>query len=718
MAWRGGMIMYDRNNKVKDFEFYYLVELTRRKIKPLSRWEKPLSERECHWLRGHGLHAEIIPRSTLSGRQVVETIFSKSSRYTDLYKNKFANMRINKSAESQRLEGFLFGYPSCCVRQFIHHPYFPNRLDRDVQSILFHWACNTCLSTPELIPYYQSTRQSVYEWYNREFPNGMHARTRRRSFSKAIAALALSGGLLSAQTTPDSAHYIPLKNDININGLSYAEEIYLGTYDRGYSLSDCQTYARLFKTIIDSLPDTLQADRAYKIDHMMRGVIQCPICGLSINMGYVTVVNPLRRLQLDISYLGLHFMENGFFSYGSDADYQRVVIDTLKKIIYPFDGPHLLSVTGDSNGDGLTDAEEDSLRIDDTADNPDSNADGVPDGAGIAEELIRLFPKLKEQADGIHSSIEFKPVWGLENCQVCGSIHNMGVLEITNPENKRTCQIPYISLHAMAHGSFAMNGTVHENQRVNVMELYRSMKTHLLFINGDTDNDGLKDEEENHFGFDPNKADSDDDGVSDGMELAVMMADTIKSLPTTPSLDKPYVEYLAMYGVHLCTVCGDVVPMGVIKIYNPLINTISPLEFSNYAFHFLQKGSFASEGVDNARIDPILLSNFLKYSTGVPSDPAGSLPVKFDLKQNYPNPFNLQTVIPYSVSRRSRVSLKVYDIRGHEIKTLVDGVKTPGDKTVIWNGTTDDDSITDSGFYLYRLTVDGASQTKKMLVLK
>jgi len=70
---------------IKDFEFYYLVELTRQKIKPLSRWEKPLPERTHRWLRRHGLYVEQIPRKTQSGNSLTETIFSTSENYTNLY---------------------------------------------------------------------------------------------------------------------------------------------------------------------------------------------------------------------------------------------------------------------------------------------------------------------------------------------------------------------------------------------------------------------------------------------------------------------------------------------------------------------------------------------------------------------------------------------------------------------------------------------------------
>jgi hypothetical protein len=702
---------------VKDFEFYYLAELTRQKIKPLSRWEKELPEKACHWLKYNGIYVEKIPRKTLSGKDVVETIFSKSTNYLDFYQRRFSHTLINKRAENQRLEGFLFGYPSCCVEKFIHHPYFANNFSRAEQSLLFHWACTDCRSTKDLIPYYKKVFNDVSEWYNHEFRKIPFSRQFQKSIYMAMAAILFELGIVSAQSPADSLHYIQLPGDLNKNGLSYAEEIYLGAYEEYHITHDCQLFAKTFMNIIDSLPDTIQTDRAYRIDHMMRGVIQCPKCGLNVNMGYVSIINPLRNLQMDIPYMGLHFMDKGFFSYGSDEDYQRINIDTLKKIIYPYDPEHCLLVEGDKDSDGLTDSEEDSLWTAYTAEHADFNDDGVPDGYGIAEELIRLFSKLKEQPDGMHSSIEFIPVWGSEICQVCGSIQNMGSIKITNPENKRTLNMPFVGLHAMAHGSFAYNGTVHQNQRIDVIELYRTMKTHILIVNGDTDNDGLKDYEEEYFNFDLNIADSNNDGIPDGMELAIAFAGMIESLPTEPKEFEPWVEYLGMDGIHLCSVCGEEIPMGVMKIHNPAINSL-PLEFSNYAFHFLRKGSFACDGADENRINPIILSNFIGIPTVIHADQQTSVPEHFELKQNYPNPFNPQTVIPYYLSKQSRVSLKIYNICGQEVKILVDEVQTSGNKSVSWDGTNMDNRLVNSGFYIYKLTVDGVSLHRKMLLIK
>ncbi|MDZ7766264.1 MAG: T9SS type A sorting domain-containing protein [Melioribacteraceae bacterium] len=85
----------------------------------------------------------------------------------------------------------------------------------------------------------------------------------------------------------------------------------------------------------------------------------------------------------------------------------------------------------------------------------------------------------------------------------------------------------------------------------------------------------------------------------------------------------------------------------------------------------------------------------------------------FSLSQNYPNPFNPTTSIEYQVSSIEKVSLKVYDILGREIKTLVNEVKSPGSYDVQF-----DASQLASGVYFYRLTAGDFVQTKKMILLR
>lgn len=92
--------------------------------------------------------------------------------------------------------------------------------------------------------------------------------------------------------------------------------------------------------------------------------------------------------------------------------------------------------------------------------------------------------------------------------------------------------------------------------------------------------------------------------------------------------------------------------------------------------------------------------------------------VDFNLEQNYPNPFNPSTQIRYTLPQSDYVSLKIYDILGNEIKTLVDGFQYNGSYTMTWNGDNSAGSKVASGVYLYSLKANGKNITKKMMMVK
>ncbi len=90
-----------------------------------------------------------------------------------------------------------------------------------------------------------------------------------------------------------------------------------------------------------------------------------------------------------------------------------------------------------------------------------------------------------------------------------------------------------------------------------------------------------------------------------------------------------------------------------------------------------------------------------------------ALPTEFKLEQNYPNPFNPETRIRYQVSSISPVTLKVYDILGNEVTTLVNEQKGPGYYEVDFNAVS-----FASGVYIYRLQAGSYVSTKKMILMK
>ncbi|MEW6411120.1 MAG: FlgD immunoglobulin-like domain containing protein [Candidatus Zixiibacteriota bacterium] len=95
-----------------------------------------------------------------------------------------------------------------------------------------------------------------------------------------------------------------------------------------------------------------------------------------------------------------------------------------------------------------------------------------------------------------------------------------------------------------------------------------------------------------------------------------------------------------------------------------------------------------------------------------------ALPTKFDMKQNYPNPFNPTTEILFDVPTRSHVQIKVYNVLGQMVTTLVDEERAAGTYRVTWDGTSDGGNKVSSGIYFYKMEADSFVQTKKMALLK
>ena len=91
----------------------------------------------------------------------------------------------------------------------------------------------------------------------------------------------------------------------------------------------------------------------------------------------------------------------------------------------------------------------------------------------------------------------------------------------------------------------------------------------------------------------------------------------------------------------------------------------------------------------------------------------GSAPLTFALLQNYPNPFNPSTIFDFQLPIESPVTLKVYNVLGMEVATLVHEVKQPGSYSVAWDATG-----MPSGFYFYKLVTPTRTDAKKMLLLK
>jgi hypothetical protein len=94
-------------------------------------------------------------------------------------------------------------------------------------------------------------------------------------------------------------------------------------------------------------------------------------------------------------------------------------------------------------------------------------------------------------------------------------------------------------------------------------------------------------------------------------------------------------------------------------------------------------------------------------------DNTSDIPLEYRLEQNYPNPFNPSTKISFSIPEKSFITLKVYDILGNEVASLLNEEKPAGYYNLDFNA-----SRLSSGVYFYKLKSNGIVQTRKMILEK
>lgn len=120
------------------------------------------------------------------------------------------------------------------------------------------------------------------------------------------------------------------------------------------------------------------------------------------------------------------------------------------------------------------------------------------------------------------------------------------------------------------------------------------------------------------------------------------------------------------------------------------------------------------ESPDTARTVDLVYS----VITAIDDDIETGLPASFSVEQNYPNPFNPTTTIDYSLPSQSRVSIRIYNVLGQAIRTLVDEPQAAGKYSVTWDGKNQAGEAVSTGLYLYRIQAGDITQSRKMLLLK
>jgi hypothetical protein len=209
-----------------------------------------------------------------------------------------------------------------------------------------------------------------------------------------------------------------------------------------------------------------------------------------------------------------------------------------------------------------------------------------------------------------------------------------------------------------------------------------------------------------------------------GKELAVPINASITTTTTVP-YPVPYQNWtsvdLSSYSISTDKdfVVGFVIG-AVPNTPGVMVTDYTPSAGAYHSYTYLQ----SADGVSspnwyyigaNDTVSIYLIRAYVSIVTAVGSETVELLPKGFSLEQNYPNPFNPSTNITYKLSDREFVTLKVYDLLGNEVSTLVNEEKPAGSYNVQFSM---DKLKLSSGTYFYRLQAGNFIETKKMILLK
>jgi hypothetical protein len=729
---------------LKQFEFdlSYLIMLTSEGLKPSSRWEKAVPQGLEQAIEEQSLQTAYVRRKLQNGNTTTELIFSPSETYPELYLRRFDNTLIDKSIETQRFEGFLFGFPPCCVESFAAAGYQTNEIDAEDQRLLFHWACPHCQISPLLVPEYRRIyRQCQYLLAGNSSAISLFSENTKTTAKGALAvvttlALAATGVALFLPAKANAAplgngdpHWLSLaqSDDSDQDLLMNTEEPYLGLQPNnpdtdGNGLLDGVQLAQAMHLLYSALPHKVQNDQPYIIDHLLRGIENCTVCDSSVNMGYCEIVNPLEKQVIELPYISLHYLLHGSFQYAGTVHGEGRVNPRQLKAVLEADGTwHRLKLAAgsDKDDDGLYDNDEPHLGTDPYL--TDTDQDGIIDGIQLSRAFAALIDSLPREPKTDSVYVEEHAAKGVESCAQCGESVNMGYLRIINPMESQWTELPFLALHYMRCGGFSYDGDVHKgmaNARILDMVIHPQGTSHLLEVADDQDKDGLKTDEESYFSADTNMPDSNDNGLLDGIELGLQLAAEIDSLPREAQINAPYLIEHYMWGLENCEVCGQAVNMGYVEITSPINGDtlITPI----IGLHAMNHGSFSYDGsLHDGRVDPIRLAKILHaHPTSMPTAQTHSEPIEFALWPNYPNPFNSSTVIRYDLPAPAFVTLGIYNLQGQKVRSLVSENRPAGAFTSPWDGRDDAGKNLSSGIYYYRLQAGSFSTVRRMILLQ
>ena len=137
-----------------------------------------------------------------------------------------------------------------------------------------------------------------------------------------------------------------------------------------------------------------------------------------------------------------------------------------------------------------------------------------------------------------------------------------------------------------------------------------------------------------------------------------------------------------------------------------------------FSFQDIRDDSMGPSGlpIDRFKITQAIFA-FFQGSTNADITPAAT-PASYRLAQNFPNPFNPSTTIQYDMKEKGLVRIKIYNVAGALVRTVVDGVKDAGTYSIAWDGRNSAGTAVASGIYFYKMEAKGFAETRKMVLLR
>ena len=192
-----------------------------------------------------------------------------------------------------------------------------------------------------------------------------------------------------------------------------------------------------------------------------------------------------------------------------------------------------------------------------------------------------------------------------------------------------------------------------------------------------------------------------------GYALTDGMAFTVDTMPVQPYPDDMVKIPAAMYDFDVTAKVGE---KQAIQYSNGVFRTV----FFAFPFENIIDGA-----APNTKGQ--LMSRILGWlTTGVEGKPTAdrSQPAVYSLAANYPNPARERTTIKFALPQAGAVRIEVYNIAGQKVKTLVNTTMNAGYHGVTWNGRNDAGQAVAAGMYMYRMTADNFSATRKLVLVK